>query len=60
MGLQGSKNIKIAILTPNRKDSPSETFIRAHINSIQGDIHFLYGGLIPAFNSKSERISVHY
>ena len=39
-------NIRIAICAPNQTSS-SETFIANHVNGLQGEIFFLYGGWLP-------------
>ncbi len=38
---------KIAILAPNSLDSPSETFIKAHYDNLDGDVSFIYGSPVP-------------
>ncbi len=40
--------MKIALLSP-RKNAPSETFIQAHRELLDGDILFYHSGLIPKF-----------
>jgi len=44
--------INIAIISP-AENAVSETFIKAHRELINGNIHYLYGGLLPTHFSKN-------
>ena len=51
-----SKKINIAVIAPNA-NIYSETFIKAHKDLLNGNIHFLYGGLIPTISERTGSLS---
>jgi len=49
----------IAIISPNQ-NAYSETFIQAHKNYLKGNIHFLYGNLVPHYFGNNQSILQFY
>src|SRR5271170_7260556 len=50
--INNHRRIRLALLSPNKKDQYSETFIRFHKTRIDADVYFLWQGLLPEMSEE--------